>query len=106
MTRDDDSATARHDPSGELHPLVRRRLTEVVQLLQVFARLAEIEIASGERPRAGDVISPSLGLKVRQEWAGGEGAKVRETEELAGEHSAAMQAHGSDPTPIRAIIGL
>lgn len=42
---------------------------------------------------------------MRQEWAGGEGAKVRETEELAGELSAAMQAHGFDPAPIREIDG-
>ena len=38
--------------------MVRSRLTEVVQLVQVYARLAELEIASGERPRAGDMSLP------------------------------------------------
>jgi hypothetical protein len=37
--------------SGDRDPVVRKRLTEVAQLLQVYARLAELEIAAGERPR-------------------------------------------------------
>ena len=38
--------------TNDLNPSVRKRLTEVVQLLQVYARLAELEIAVGEKPRA------------------------------------------------------
>ena len=37
-----------------------------------------------------------------QEWAEGEGAKVREKEALAGELSAAMQAHGCDMGVVKA----
>jgi len=91
--------------TNELHPLVRKRLTEVVQLLQVYARLAELEIAAGERPRSGDVsLRKDVPERVR-EWAEGEGANVREREELVGELSAAMEAHGHDPTPIREAMG-
>ena len=79
-----------------LHPLFRKRLTEVVQLLQVYARLAELEIVAGERPRPGEVSLPKDIPERVQEWAEGEGAKVREKEALAGELSAAMQAHGCD----------
>ncbi len=91
--------------ANELDPLVRKRLTEVVQLLQTYARLAELEIASGERPRAGDVALPEdLPERVRG-WAEGEGAKEQEREELVGELSRAMRAHGRDPTPIREAMG-
>src|SRR5918995_6758158 len=41
--------------SGDLDPVVRKRLAEVVQLLQSYCRLAELEIAAGERPRPGVV---------------------------------------------------
>ncbi len=92
--------------SGELDPVVRKRLMEVVQLLQVYARLAELEIDAGERPRAGDVALPD-GLPERvRGWAEGEEAKAREREELVGELSAAVRAYGRDPTPIReAMLG-
>src|SRR5215210_8702471 len=36
--------------SGELDSLIRKRLSEVVGLLQVYSRLAELEVASGEAP--------------------------------------------------------
>src|SRR5215211_2532052 len=41
--------------SNDLHPLIRKRLTEVVQLLQVYCRLVELELAAGEKPRPEDV---------------------------------------------------
>jgi hypothetical protein len=91
--------------SGNLDPLIRKRLTEVVQLLQVYARLAELEITAGERPRTGDVAPlEGLGERIR-EWAEGEEAKARERKELAGELGQAMRAHGHDPTPIREAMG-
>ena len=40
-----------------------------------------------------------------KEWAEGEMTKVRERKELAGQLSAAMQAHGHVPTPIREAMG-
>ena len=39
------------------------------------------------------------------EWAYGKEAKEREREELVGELSQAMRAHGHDPTPIRQAWG-
>jgi hypothetical protein len=95
--------------TNELHPLVRKRLVEVVQLLQLYARLAELEIDFGKRPRAGDVALPSdIGERVR-DWAEGEEAKAREREELvgelSGELSTVMKDRGYDPTPITEAIG-
>jgi hypothetical protein len=91
--------------SNELHPLVRKRLTEVVQLLQVYARLAELEINAGERPKAGDVALPEGTLERIREWAEGQETKEREKKELVSEISQAMSAHGHDPTPIREAMG-
>ena len=91
--------------TNELHPLVRKRLVEVVQLLQLYARLAELEIDSGKRPRAGDVALPSdIGARVWV-WAGGVEAMAREREELVGELSTVMKDRGYDPTPITEAIG-
>ena len=92
--------------SNELHPLVRKRLTEIVQLLQVYCRLAELELAAGEKPEKGDVALPE-GIKERiTEWAEGEEVREREKEELVEELSQAMRAHGHDPTPIREVMGM
>ena len=91
--------------TNELHPLVRKRLTEIVQLLQVYARLAELEIAVGERPRAGEVALPEDTAGKAKEWADREEAKIQKSEELVGELSAAMRANGRDPTPIREAMG-
>ena len=91
--------------SNELHPTVRKRLTEIVQLLQTYARLAELELAAGEKPRSGDVsLHEDTPERVR-EWTEGEEATIQEREELVEELSAAMQAHGRDPTPIREVMG-
>jgi hypothetical protein len=94
--------------SNELHPLVRKRLAEVVQLVQSYCRLAELEVASGEAPRCpgkGYAALPEDTAGKAKEWAEGEGAKVREKEELVGELSQAMEVHGRDPTSIREAMG-
>src|SRR5215207_4376748 len=44
--------------SGDLDPLVRKRLAEGVPLVQSYWRLAELEIAAGERPRTGEGALP------------------------------------------------
>ena len=44
--------------SSELHPLVRKRLTEVIQILQVYCRLSALELAAGEKPQPEDVSLP------------------------------------------------
>jgi hypothetical protein len=91
--------------SNELHPLVRKRLTEVVQLLQVYARLAELELNAGEKPRAGDVALPEGTLERIRGWAEGQETKEREKKGLEEEISRAMLARGHDPTPIREAMG-
>src|SRR5215211_678387 len=60
--------------SGNLDSLIRKRLTEIAQLLQVYARLAELEITAGERPKAGDVALPENTAEKAKEWAEGEAA--------------------------------
>ena len=37
--------------SGGLDVVVRKRLTEITQILQVYCRLAELELVAGGRPR-------------------------------------------------------
>jgi hypothetical protein len=79
--------------TNELHPLVRKRLTEIVQLLQVYARLAELEIAAGERPTAGEVALPkNMGEHVRG-WAQGEAERKKQREAFMGR----LQAVEKDP---------
>ena len=90
--------------SNELHLQVRRRLAEVVQLLQAYARLAELELAVGERPRPGDVSLPESTPERVTEWAEGEEVKEREKEALVDELSQAMKALGYDPTPLRQVM--
>jgi hypothetical protein len=65
--------------SNELHPLVRKRLTEIAQLLQVYARLAELELAAGGRPRFSEPgeygLPGDIAVKAK-EWA--EKARIME----------------------------
>ena len=79
--------------SNELHPLVRKRLTEIAQLLQVYARLAELEIAAGERPKAGDVGLPEDTPRQVREWAEGEAEREKQREAFLGR----LKAVGKDP---------
>jgi hypothetical protein len=61
--------------SGDLHPTVKKRLSEVVGLLQVYSRLAELEVGSGEAPRfpgRGYVALPEDTPEKAKEWAEGE----------------------------------
>ena len=80
--------------ANELNPSVRKRLAEVVQLVQSYCRLAELEIAAGEKPRAGDVaLSEDTGQRVRG-WAAGEAEREKQREEFMGR----LQAVGKDPS--------
>jgi len=54
--------------SGDLNPVVRMRLTEITQLIQSYCRLAELEIAAGESPRA-DVALPEDTPERAKKWA-------------------------------------
>ncbi len=91
--------------TNELNPLVRKRLTEIVQLLQVYARLAELEITAGERPMVRDVALPEdMGARVK-EWAEGEERKTREGKDLVEELGQALEALGYDAGAVKAVVG-
>ena len=87
--------------SGNLDPVIRKRLAEVVQLVQSYCRLAELEIAAGERPRAGDIALPEDTAEKVKEWAEGEDAKVRERETFMGK----LRAVGKDPRAALEAMG-
>ena len=79
--------------SGDLDPLVRKRLAEVVQLVQSYCRRAELEISAGEKPRAGEAALPEdTGERIR-EWAEGEEERDKQREAFLGK----LQAVGKDP---------
>lgn len=64
-----------------------------MQLLQVYARLAELEIAAGERPRAGALALPE-GIPERvRGWAEVEEEREKQREAFLGK----LQAVGKDP---------
>ena len=61
--------------SGDLHPTVKKRLSDIVGLLQVYSRLAELEVASGDVsrfPGKGYVALPEDTSEKAKEWAEGE----------------------------------
>jgi len=91
--------------SGDLDPAIRKRLAEVVQLVQSYCRLAELEIAAGEKPKAGDVGLSEDTAEKAKEWAEGEAEREKEREELAGELSWAMEARGCDAGAVKEVIG-
>jgi hypothetical protein len=75
--------------SGSLRGGVGKRLTEVVQLLQVYCSLAELEIAAGESPKVGDVALPEDMAERVEGWTEGEA----ERDKFMGR----LQAVGKDP---------
>ena len=79
--------------TNELNPVVRKRLTEIVQLLQVYARLAELEIATGERPKAGDVALPEDMRERVKQWAEDEAEREKQREAFMGK----LRAVSKDP---------
>src|SRR5215211_3496796 len=73
--------------SGNLDPLVRKRLTEITQLIQSYCRLAELEVASGEAPRfpGRDYVALSEDTPGRaKEWAEGEAEREKQREAFMG----------------------
>ena len=83
MVRDLVEATV----SGNLHPTVKKRLSEVVGPLQVYSRLAELEIASGEAPRfpgKGYVALPEDTAEKAKGWAEGEAEREKQREAFLG----------------------
>ena len=79
--------------SGDLDPAIRKRLAEVVQLVQSYCRLAELEIAVGERPKTGDVALPEDTVERAKERAEDQAEREKQREEFMGR----LQAVGKDP---------
>ena len=82
--------------SGDLHPRVKKHLSDIVGLLQVYSRLAELEIGSGEAPRfpgRGYVALPEDTAEKAKEWAEGEAERERQQAAFMGK----LQAVGKDP---------
>jgi hypothetical protein len=77
--------------SGDLHPTVKKRLSEVVGLLQVYSRLADLEIAAGERPRTGDVVLPDDTAKRVKGWAEDEAEREKQREAFLGKLGAVVK---------------
>jgi hypothetical protein len=61
--------------------------------LQVYARLAELEIAAGEKPRAGDVALQEDTAEHIKEWAEGEAEREKQREAFMGK----LRAVSKDP---------
>ena len=79
--------------SGNLDPVIRKRLAEVVQLVQSYGRLAELEIAAGERPRTGEVALSNDTAKKSTERAEDEAEREEQREAFMER----LRAVGKDP---------
>ncbi len=85
--------------SNELDFRVKKRLVPIAQLLQVYCRLAELELAAGEVPKfpgKGYAALPEDTADKTREWADGEETKVREREELLAQVDAMAEVYGLD----------
>lgn len=72
--------------SGELDLRVKKRLTEIAQILQVYARLAELELAASGRPKfsePGEHGVPRDTAEKAKGWAEKEGERARIMEGIA-----------------------
>jgi hypothetical protein len=72
--------------SGELDVRVKKRLVPIAQLLQVYCRLAELELAAGGRPKfsePGEYGLPEDTAEKARNWAEKEGEKARIMEGIA-----------------------
>lgn len=81
MTRDLIGLTV----SGELDLRVKKRLTEITQMLQVYSKLAELEMAAGEVPKMpgkGYVALPEDTPEKAKEWAEREAEKQKFIDDL------------------------
>ncbi len=80
----------------------------MVQLIQSYCRLAELEIAFGKASKFagwGYVALPEDIPDPVREWAEGEGVKDREMEELVLELVPAIESRGYDTRAVKAALG-
>lgn len=90
--------------SGDLDPVVRKRLTEITQLIQSYCRLAELEVACGEAPRfpgKGYVALPEDTAGKAKEWAEKEGEREKQREAFIGR----LQSVEKDPRAALEVMG-
>ncbi len=100
--------------NDELHPMARKKLTDMVQLSQTYARLTELELAAGGKPERGSVALPAdLPEKARQfvaseepqdSEADGDEAELSEMEALAEEAISITEAKGKDAAALRHVM--
>jgi hypothetical protein len=83
---------------------VRKRLTEIVQLLQCYLRAAELEMRAAEEPLKGKLDVPRLKAQVLERIEVLE-EQERERQELLAEVMAVAQDHGLDAGALRAVMG-
>ena len=83
---------------------VRKRLTEIVQLLQCFLRAAELEMRAAEEPLKSDLVVKGLRAQVLERIEELE-ARENEREELLAEVTAMAEEHGLDAAALKAVGG-
>jgi hypothetical protein len=83
---------------------VRKRLTEIVQLLQCFLRAAELEMRAAEEPLKTDLDVAGLKAHVLERIEVLE-EQERERQELLAELVPAIESRGYDAGALKAVMG-
>ena len=83
---------------------VRKRLTEIVQLLQCYLRAAELEMRAAEEPLKTDLDVKGLKAQVLERIEVLE-EREREREELLAKLVPAMESRGYDTGAVKAVMG-
>ena len=89
--------------NDRLSVVVRKRLTEIVQLLQCYLRAAELEMRAGEEPLGSGLGAASLKSQVLGRIEELE-AREREREEILSELVPAMEARGHDTGTVKEVM--
>jgi hypothetical protein len=90
--------------TDRLSVVVRKRLTEIVQLLQCYLRAAELELRATEEPLKSDLDVAGLKAQVLGRIEELE-AREREREALLSELIPAMETRGYDAGGVKAVLG-
>jgi hypothetical protein len=90
--------------SDRLSGAVRKRLTEVVQLLQCYLRAAELEMRATEEPMTSDLDVAGLKAQVLGRIQELE-KREREREEILSDLIPAMDSRGYDTGAVKAVMG-
>jgi hypothetical protein len=90
--------------SGRLPISVRKRLTEIVQLLQCYLRAAELEMRVAAEPLRSDLDVAGLKAQVLGRIEVLE-EREREREEILSELVPAMESRGYETGAVKAMVG-